>query len=158
MEYIPIIIFSLIQISLLTSLLKLLKELEKAKFQLDRVSYDESENASNYIKDNIRNVLGIILTDREADEIRTVIEDRVIELLYRAEYESVIKDELRYEGPYNLDMEITLNRSMGCVFVNVTEERNKVDKVEFGFVYHIDCELTTAMVFNKEENKDEMVR
>ena len=158
MEYIPIIIFSLIQISLLTSLLKLLKELEKAKFQLDRVSYDESENASNYIKDNIRNVLGIILTDREADEIRTVIEDRVIELLNRAEYESVIKDELRYEGPYNLDMQITLNRSMGCVFVNVTEERNKVDKVEFGFVYHIDCELTTAMVFNKEENKDEMVR
>lgn len=158
MEYIPIIIFSLIQISLLTSLLKLLKELENAKIQLDRVSYDESENASNYIKDNIRNVLGIILTDREADEIRTVIEDRVIELLNRAEYESVIKDELRYEGPYNLDMQITLNRSMGCVFVNVTEERNKVDKVEFGFVYHIDCELTTAMVFNKEENEDEMVR
>ena len=123
----------------------------------DEKEPEDEDSVTNIIKSGIRTTLGIILNDREVEEIKEDIELRALALLERAEYESVIKDEIVYEGPYNLHMEVTLNRSMNCVFVNATAEGNQVDKVEFGFVFHLECNLSTAMIFNKEEENNEMV-
>lgn len=114
---------------------------------------EDEDSVTNIIKSGIRTTLGIILNDREVEEIKEDIELRALAILERAEYESVIKDEIVYKGPYNLHMEVTLNRSMNCVFVKVTAEGNEVDKVEFGFAFHLECNLSTAMIFNKEEIK-----